>query len=216
MLLSLILLALQEPAPQAEVKPNPQDDSVSMQEVQAKLADVATHFAEADARLRETVAQFDDIVMDAAVEIKTQPILLHDAAVASQLLVDEMNTLLEMLPAPPPPKGGGQGQNASSGRGQGDPGEGEDEVDGNADKPGNKPSQSRPQPSHQESNQGQSSLLEQPLRDFLRDPRDGQWGKLPPRLQQAIDTASAEDVPLRYRRWLVEYHRQDQTKADGQ
>ena len=24
----------------------------------------------------------------------------------------------------------------------------------------------------------------------------------------AIDSASAEEVPMRYRRWLVEYHRQ--------
>jgi hypothetical protein len=51
-------------------------------------------------------------------------------------------------------------------------------------------------------------LRDMPLSEFLRDPRDDSWGKLPPRLQQTIDSASAEEVPLRYRRWLVEYHRQ--------
>jgi hypothetical protein len=33
------------------------------------------------------------------------------------------------------------------------------------------------------------------------------WGVLPPRLQEALRSASASEVPLRYRRWLEQYHR---------
>jgi hypothetical protein len=32
------------------------------------------------------------------------------------------------------------------------------------------------------------------------------WGLLPPRLQEALRSTSASDVPLRYRRWLEQYH----------
>lgn len=33
------------------------------------------------------------------------------------------------------------------------------------------------------------------------------WGLLPPRLQEALGNAGSADVPLRYRRWVEEYHR---------
>ncbi|KAA3605702.1 MAG: hypothetical protein DWQ01_18900 [Planctomycetota bacterium] len=42
---------------------------------------------------------------------------------------------------------------------------------------------------------------------ILFDPRIGAWGALPPRLQESLQNATAEDLPLRYRRWLDEYHR---------
>jgi hypothetical protein len=39
----------------------------------------------------------------------------------------------------------------------------------------------------------------------------GRWGLLPPRLQEALQNASGADIPLRYRRWLEEYHRRSAT-----
>lgn len=42
---------------------------------------------------------------------------------------------------------------------------------------------------------------------ILFDPRFGAWGDLPVRLQQALEHATSEDMPLRYRRWLEEYYR---------
>ncbi|MDA0667838.1 MAG: hypothetical protein O3A95_05005 [Planctomycetota bacterium] len=214
MFLALALLALQEPAPLPDS--NPQGETVTMQEVQAKLAEVTNKFADADARLREAVRQFDDLSLAETVSSEAQPLLLQEAAKASRDLVAEMNALLELLPAPPPGQGQGQGHSESPGEGQGEGQKDSSEDSENKDFDGNKPSQGSPKPSQQEGNQGQSSLLDQPLSDFLRNPRDGQWGKLPPRLQQAIDNASAENVPLRYRRWLVEYHRQDQAESDNQ
>jgi len=211
MLLSLLLLALQEPAPLPEQGQEPQGDSVTMQEVMQKLADVTNKFVEADARLRETVAQFDDLSLEETNTLTTQPLKLREAAEASKQLVAEMDALLEMLPSPPPGEGEGQGDSNSPSGGKDSQGESNENKEG---MDGNKPANGVPKPSQQEGKQGQSSLLDQPLSDFLRNPRDGQWGKLPPRLQQAIDNASAEEVPLRYRRWLVEYHRQDQSKQD--
>ena len=42
---------------------------------------------------------------------------------------------------------------------------------------------------------------------FLYDPRFGAWGELPVRLQSALENATADTLPLRYRRWLEEYYR---------
>lgn len=44
---------------------------------------------------------------------------------------------------------------------------------------------------------------------LLQDPRAGEWGNLPVRLQRTLDAVVTDDVPLRYRRWLVQYHRRD-------
>lgn len=210
MFLALALFVFQEPAPVPIPESDPQSDTVTMQEVQAKLAEVTDKFAKADAKLRETVRQFDDLSLNETSNTEAQPLLLQEAAVASLELVAEMDALLELLPSPPPGQGDGQGNSESPGEGKSGKQPGQDGESDELD--GNKPSKGKPKPSQQEGNQGQSSLLDQPLSDFLRNPRDGQWGKLPPRLQQAIDNASAEEVPLRYRRWLVEYHRQDQAQ----
>lgn len=209
MFLALALFIFQEPVPVPLPEPEAQGDTVTAEEVQAKLAEVTIKFAEADAKLRETVRQFDDLSLQETSNSVAQPLLLQEAAKASQDLVAEMDALLELLPSPPPGDGSGQGNSDSPDGGKGGS---QPKEDGSEDEfEGNKPSSGKPKPSHQEGDKGQSSLLDQPLSDFLRNPRDGQWGKLPPRLQQAIDNASAEEVPLRYRRWLVEYHRQDLT-----
>lgn len=214
MFLAFALLAFQEPAPFPLPESVPQENSVTLEEVQAKLAEVTLKFSEADARLRETVRQFDDLSLEETSSSEVKPLLLQEAAKASQALVAEMDALLELLPAPPPGQGDGQGNSESPGGGKGGKEPGADAE--KEDEGGNKPSQGMPKPSQQEGKLGQSSLLDQPLSDFLRNPRDGQWGKLPPRLQQAIDNASAEEVPLRYRRWLVEYHRQDKAESDSE
>lgn len=218
MLLTMLLLALQEPQPAP--LPTPQEpapeqpteqDSVSMEEIQAKLGQVTETFAEADRLLNRTV---EDLTagQEPVVQEGEDASLLAKATDTSLRLVGEMEELLALLPEPPPSEGqsGGSPSNSSQGN---NPGEKEDPDQKDLEsgnKPGGQPHQGRPQ-----DGQGQAqSLLDSPLRDYLRDPRDGQWGKLPPRLQQAIDNASAEEVPLRYRRWLVEYHRQDVRPAN--
>lgn len=213
MLLSLLLFALQEPAPQEPAPEVPlQEDPVTIEEIQEKLGQVTESFAEADRLLNKTVEELTSGEASPAAEAETgdevSESLLDQATATSQRLVDEMEELLALLPEPPQSSGGGQGQQSNPQQGQKDPSDLENPeekelADGNQQ--GNRPHSSMPQ-----EGMGQAqSLLDSPLRDYLRDPRDGQWGKLPPRLQQAIDNASTEEVPLRYRRWLVEYHRQD-------
>lgn len=201
----LVLLAAQEPPLPVPVpeESTPLEETVTQEELQAKLDEVTETFSKADLLLNRTVEQFEKS-LDAAVEdLSPEQQMLLEAANTSQALVTQMEELLEILPSPPPGEGSGQGnspQEGSSGGQKPEDGEGEDQQ-------GNKPADGMPRPSHQEGEQGGMSRLDSPLSDYLRDPRDGQWGKLPPRLQQAIDSASAEEVPLRYRRWLVEYHR---------
>lgn len=218
MLLSILLLALQEPAPAPlppAQEPTPGvplgQDPVSVEMLQAKLGQVTDSFAEADRLLNRTVeglAAGEEVVVAAPEESS----MLAQATETSLRLVGEMEELLELLPQPPPSEGSSGGSSDPNSPGQ-EPKDGQDPEqkdldDGN--KPGGKPHGSTPQ-----DGLGQAqSLLDSPLRDYLRDPRDGQWGKLPPRLQQAIDNASDEQVPLRYRRWLVEYHRQDVRPAN--
>ncbi|MGB0953518.1 MAG: hypothetical protein ACPG31_09840 [Planctomycetota bacterium] len=218
MLLSILLLALQEPAPAPlppSQDPTPEaplgQDPVSIEMLQAKLGQVTDSFAEADRLLNRTVEDLAGSVAPTATEPE-EASLLSQATATSLRLVGEMEELLELLPQPPPDQGGSSGGNSQSQPGQepqdGSNPEEKDLDDGN--KPGGQPHGSTPQ-----DGLGQAqSLLDSPLRDYLRDPRDGQWGKLPPRLQQAIDNASDEQVPLRYRRWLVEYHRQDVRPAN--
>lgn len=163
--------SVQDPVPeQAE----PQDPkTVTMQEVEAKLAQVTETYADADRTLTRSVDNPNT--------------LLAEAAAVAKRLVKEMEELLAVLPEPPPPP----------------PNDSKNPPPPNEQAKDQPPKQERPEDQAQP-----TPLRDMPLSEFLRDPRDGTWGKLPPRLQQTIDNASAEDVPLRYRRWLVEYHRQ--------
>ncbi|MHC4823109.1 MAG: hypothetical protein ACYTEP_03730 [Planctomycetota bacterium] len=193
-----------EPNPAPPQEPAPQEDTISMAELQAKLSEVTRAYSEADLLLSRTMEQLERSMDAGKEDLSPEQEMLLDAASTSQRLVTEMEELLEMLPSPPPGDGQGQGNSPQEGN---TGGEQPQEEDGGKNQ-GNRPADGMPSPSHREGEQGGSTRLDSPLSDFLRDPRDGQWGKLPPRLQQAIDSASAEEVPLRYRRWLVEYHRQ--------
>lgn len=139
---------------------------------------------EVEAKMAQVSNTFAEADRSLTQSVDTPKEKLAEAAEMAARLVREMEELLAALPSPPPPPpsdSSGENQDAQ-------------------DQP--KP---RPKP---DGGKKETPLRDMPLSEFLRDPRDDSWGKLPPRLQQTIDSASAEDVPLRYRRWLVEYHRQ--------
>lgn len=173
-LLPLLMLSFfQDPVPDLEPPATQDPNKVTMQEVEAKLAQVTATYADADRSLTKSVDDPDA--------------LLAEATAVAERLVQEMEELLAVLPDPPPPP----------------------PDDSDSPPPPNEKAQNQPpKPDKPEQQAQPTPLRDMPLSEFLRDPRDGTWGKLPPRLQQTIDNASAEDVPLRYRRWLVEYHRQ--------
>jgi hypothetical protein len=183
LLTSLLMMTLwQNPVPQPPLPEHPspsgqEPKTISQEEVEAKVAQVSSTFADADRSLTQSV--------------DTPQEKLAEAAQMAARLVTEMEELLAVLPAPPPPPPSGNSSDSNQDA---------------QDKP-------EPQPQPKDRNQQITPLRDMPLSEFLRDPRDDSWGKLPPRLQQTIDSASAEEVPLRYRRWLVEYHRQGAKSA---
>ncbi len=187
------------PTPEQEQEPGPQDP-VSMAEVEQAFAAITRQFASLDQLLQDSVDQVAAQAEDPTAAPAEGGGLTEARAAADQLVAD-MEHLLEILPAPPPPppNGGGGGSQQSPEQKQPQDQQGEDPSDGDDPRNSQAGSQERPD--------GNTAPPEAPLRSVLRDPRAGSWGNLPPRLQQAIDNASAEDLPLRYRRWLVEYHR---------
>jgi hypothetical protein len=194
-LTSLLFMALlQEPAPQ---QPAPEQPAPEQPETQQPGADLPEQHPPADqepktisqeeieakvAQVSNTFAEADRSLTQSVDSPKEK--LAEAVAMAARLVV-EMEELLAALPSPPPPPPS-------------------DNSDGN-EKAKDQP---KPRPKPEDGEQQMTPLRDMPLSEFLRDPRDDSWGKLPPRLQQTIDSASAEEVPLRYRRWLVEYHRQ--------
>jgi hypothetical protein len=122
--------------------------------------------------------------------------LLIQAQNSGTKLLEDMEELLNKIP-----------ENTSNSQGGGDPqdsSEPSDQPKNPDQKPGEEPKQ--PKPSEQEQEDGEQST--KPLQGrFLFDHRSGSWGDLPPRLQHALQNAAIEDLPLRYRHWLDEYHR---------
>ena len=194
-LTSLLFMALlQEPAPQQPAPEPPAPEQLETQQPGAELPEqhppadqepktISQEEIEAKvAQVSNTFAEADRSLTQSVDSPKEK--LAEAVAMAARLVV-EMEELLAALPSPPPPPPS-------------------DNSDGN-EKAKDQP---KPRPKPEDGEQQMTPLRDMPLSEFLRDPRDDSWGKLPPRLQQTIDSASAEEVPLRYRRWLVEYHRQ--------
>jgi len=176
-----------------------QDDFKATDQAVNLARDAADQAGEDDSGFRQQIAQ---------------------ASEKAQTLLDRMEELLAKLPeseskgggggssqsaADPPPDGqGGNGRAPASdpGRQEMAPGAQKKAQDGKKDP-------DSPQGSREKGEQGKGALRPEELlrqRMFL-DLRKGFWGALPPRLQGALENANAEDLPLRYRRWLVEFHR---------
>jgi len=153
---------------------------------------------------------------------------LAQASGKAQALLDRMEELLAKLPeseskgggggssqsaANPPPEGqGGNGRAPASdpGRQEMAPGAQKKVQDGEK----NKEDPDSPQGSREKGEEGKAALAPEELlrRRMFLDLRKGFWGALPPRLQGALENANAEDLPLRYRRWLVEFHRRSSSE----
>lgn len=184
----LACAAAQEPAPPPV--PPPERPAVSMEEVLAAIEQLRRSYDGADLRVREAVET-------PARNASQRAPNLAAAESALAALVQDMERLLELLPEPE--KSSSSSGSSSSG---GDPSEQQSAGE-----------QDRQQPQDGRGTEEQPSgrgpvppptgppLSGQPLPGYAR------WGLLPPRLQEALRNSSATDVPLRYRRWLEEYHR---------
>ena len=194
-LLTLAIALLQEPAPAPEQEPE-QDPAggVTLEEISAAMDEVSKGMAKVSENLGTATADPEQLPSAEA---------LDPALASAEQLVADMEALLALIPKPPPPPpesgGGGQQQNP-------DPQSGNQMAGDLPTQDGEDP-QSSDGDGEEEGTEGGQRPPDAPMSDLLRAPRVGEWGNLPPRLQQSIDAASSGEVPLRYRRWLIEYHR---------
>ncbi|MBC8327244.1 MAG: hypothetical protein ISR76_09690 [Planctomycetes bacterium] len=193
LLAALLLLGcapVQDPEPKLE-PPSTELDAL-LAEVN-RLADVVREgFRKVDTGLRGARDQADTDAADPSGLVES---LGQTAADADQLLAD----MEELLAAIPEIKGDSKG----GGKGQPDQKpEDAQNLDGSDEKPQPEDAEGGPD----EDQKGQAAPANSYLR-LLFDQDAGAWGMLPPRLQEALQNAVMEDLPLRYRRWLDEFHR---------
>jgi len=210
----LATFLLQEPAPQ---EPAPQEPAAPQQpETQEQEQGAASpeEISEAIEKVRQSFADLDKSMLSVRDFAEQQAIAPEtdaegvgsrfSAAVAdADQLLNNMEELLAMLPAadqsPSSSPSGGNGQSKQ----QGEP----KQLDGQ--KPSPQPDdadlQQSPDDGHNED--GENQNLQQVQGIFMNPGQGGAWGHLPPRLQQTLENAQAEDLPLRYRNLLEQYYR---------
>lgn len=188
--LALSLLACQEP----EAAPGPsQPYQELLREIDRLATVVREGFAKVDTGLREARDQVRPETP------QTEPFLARldlAHADAGQLLQD-LEALLALLPEEPkdpPPESGGGGPSSQK------PGE-------ERNRDAAEPRDGKESPADEAENAGAKAPPPSSYLRLLFDQGAGAWGVLPPRLQEALQNAVIEDLPLRYRRWLDEFHR---------
>ena len=164
------------------VEPDAQLDAIT-----SKISEISNAFAELSGELQR--------VADNA----SKELTVADALESAQQLADSMEELLAMLPAPPPSSSSGSPQQQQQDSGNGD-----------QQQP---PQQIEAQPQDGEMGQeedanGSGNRPPPPQSIFQQQQQFGDWGQLPPRLEQALQHSDPNDMPLRYRRLLIRYHRQ--------
>ncbi|MDE0585761.1 MAG: hypothetical protein OSB63_04000 [Planctomycetota bacterium] len=155
--------------------------------ITSKISEISNAFAELSGELQQVA---DDV---------SKELTVADALESAQQLADSMEELLAMLPAPPPSSSSGSPQQQPQGSGNGDQQQ--------------QPQQIEAQPQDGEMGQeedanGSGSRPPPPQSIFQQQQQFGDWGQLPPRLEQALQHSDPNDMPLRYRRLLIRYHRQ--------
>lgn len=179
-LLLLLLLSFQEPAPEQDL----------MEEVMEAVDQVKQGFLDLDRQLHASMKEVD-ASPEGGSALRGH---LQEAATQAGILLQKMEALLGILPEREGPSGGsgnpspGDPQDSRKKPGEGDP-------DSSVPRPSEEDGEGSGQPGHSFSP------------GLLLDPRPGAWGSLPPRLQDALRQASTERLPLKYRRWLKAYHR---------
>ena len=188
----------------------PPQPGVQMQGIQEAIEQVRQGFSDLDKSLSET----RDLVEEQDLSPEFELVADHLSANvedADQLLED-LELLLSMLPSSedtPPSDGSGQphpGQsNPEQKPGGKEPQQQNDSNNEKKDQPlGNQESDAKnPQQSGED-----PPFAVQPI--FMTPGQGGgSWGHLPPRLLQTLQNAQAEDLPLRYRGLLEEFHKKN-------
>ncbi len=185
-ILSFPLLAQEDGQPDGQQNGQPENElnakPDAMEEVEKAIQKVRTGFLDA---VKEIDA--DNRSNEAQLEL-------------AKALVESMEELLAKLPE-------SDGSGGSSGSSSSKPNP-ENIPDGNepAEQPKPKPKSS----GGEEDPEGKGEGSQNPAALFANPAKGGAWGQLPPRLQQTLEGASVNDLPLRYRGALERYHKRQQ------
>jgi len=220
---------LQEPEPQPQVEPEtPQEPELDLpQEPEAEgplsqedamaavmeaIDAVRDSFMRSDRTWTEARTQADDLVVAPDDELRSEfQTKVQLGLTQSEQLVEQMETLLSLLPESDSQDQQQQQQQSSSNQSQESQPQDADGQEPNRDENGN-PLDSAQMRENQSTNQPAPNDSDTPrLPMFLAPGRGGgSWGHLPPRLQETLQNSNAEDLPLRYRSLLEDYYRNQQ------
>jgi hypothetical protein len=204
----------QEPAPQQPGTQEPEAQEQAPQEQQEKAA-TPEEIAEAIEKVRQSFADLDRSMLKVRDFAENQTIEpeaetegvgggFATAVEDADQLLNDMEELLAMLPS----SDDSQQQSPSSGGGGGDSQQQGDPQQLDAQKPAPHPDdqdqQQSPEEGQNEDGENQNLKVHG---IFMKPGQGGAWGHLPPRLQQTLENAQAEDLPLRYRNLLEQYYR---------
>ncbi|MBC8406946.1 MAG: hypothetical protein H8E15_17145 [Planctomycetes bacterium] len=193
----------QEPVPEQEP-----EKAASMEQIMEAIEKVRQDFADLDKSLLEARDFAEGVAASDAEDPNEVQGKFEVAVNHADALLADMEELLAMLPAPSESSSPSQGGSSQS------------PSDPDHSKPPEQQSEQRPKPGEMDGNMdnqrndGESDDASQlppssvqPI--FLTPGQGGAWGHLPPRLQQTLQNAQAEDLPLRYRNLLEEFHRKN-------
>jgi len=199
--------AAPESEPEAGVEPEAAPPSAEeiLAEIQELIEKVRQGFLQVDRRLEELqdAAALAVRPEDVGEEPEPPPPLeegLAGAVAEADRLLADMEELLAKLPASDSPSGGGGGQESPRKEGRNLPAPGQEKKEAEEPKDGQ---EAKDQPEEREGSRPPLQALNQ----LLSELSPGAWGSLPVRLQEALQNASAEELPPRYRRWIERYHR---------
>jgi hypothetical protein len=208
-MLALLLIGFANPAAaQGEQEPAPENPPVVvpplspdqiMQEVADAIEVVRKSFADTDRLLLESRTLAEDADQDVSEKLGQK---LNATAVQAEQLMADLEELLSLLPDSDQESESSGGSSSSS--------------DSNSPKPGGDPKDQKEgdgnQPSNQAAPEGDRGDSQVPfMTELLLAPGSGggAWGYLPPRLQETLQNAHAEDLPLRYRGLLEKFHQRN-------
>ena len=154
--------------------------------ITSKISEISNAFAELSGELQR--------VADNA----SKELTVADALESAQQLADSMEELLAMLPEPPPSSSSGSPQQPQQGNGNRDSQQPPQQIE----------QQDDGEMGQEEDANGTGNHPPPPQSIFQQQQQFGNWGQLPPRLEQALQHSDPNDMPLRYRRLLIRYHRQ--------
>ena len=201
----------QQPEQEPEQQPELQDPGVSTEDVMAAIEAVRETFVRVDRAWTEARSSADDLLAGATEEDGATA--LQDKLAAglaeSQQLVADLEKLLEMLPESDEQQQQQQQQQQQNQQQQ----QQDQQQNGDRDQNQDQSPDDEPNPNDVEGNREATEPApgdlppDAPPIFLAPGSGGGSWGHLPPRLQQTLQNAQAEDLPLRYRGLLEQFHK---------